>query len=122
MPTEVAKIRYINNYRPPVILTSSDYDENIGYCMFRKDKKQKFYDLDKMVEQIQEEIKHNANETVFYEKGNIDGDKINGKWFEYKSFTLDEEVYNLKFITEANENLLSVGFNCRMRFLMSGRE
>lgn len=54
-------------------------------------------------------------EAVFYEKGEADPEGMEGRWFEYKNFTLDEETYNMQFVIRAGRYLLAGTFNCRMR-------
>ena len=41
---------------------------------------------------------------------------MEGRWFEYKNFTLDEETYNIQFVIRSGNHLLVGTFNCRMAF------
>lgn len=112
MPDEAAKARYINNYRPPVILSGPRYDENFGFHML-EGKKEELSDL---IRQMREAVKRYVPETIFYEEGIVMPGDMEGRWFEYKNFTLDEETYNMQFLVQSDSKLLAGTFNCRMRF------
>lgn len=116
MPEKVAKVRYITEYRPSVILTNEQYDENFCFHLLKEEEIQKPIVLDLLIQQMQNTILLHASETVVYDQGNILSDKIDGKWFEYKGFALDEETYNLYFLIYSVPYLLIGAFNCRMKF------
>lgn len=112
MPEEIAKVRYINIYRPPVILSGPDYDENFGFHLLEDADD----GLDELIGQMQDAVLSLAPETVVYEKGDLVPEGMEGRWFEYKNFTLDEETYNIQFVIRSTNHLLVGTFNCRMAF------
>lgn len=112
MPDEAVKARYINNYRPPVILSGSRYDENFGFQMLEGKKEE----LSNLIRRMRETVKCYVPETIFYEEGTVMPEDMEGRWFEYKNFTLDEETYNMQFLVQSDNKLLAGTFNCRMRF------
>lgn len=112
MPDEVAKARYISHYRPPVIMTGPGYDENFGFHLVKDEKRE----LGDLIAQMRETVKRHAPETIFYEEGTVVPDDMEGGWFDYKNFTLDEETYNMQFLVRSDSKLLVGTFNCRMRF------
>lgn len=112
MPEDAAKARYISHYRPPVILTGPGYDENFGFHLLED----KEGELSSLIGQMRETVKRHAPETVFYEEGTVIPADMEGGWFEYKNFTLDEETYNMQFLVRSDGKLLVGIFNCRMRF------
>ncbi len=112
MPEEAAKARYISFYRPPVILTGPGYDENFAFHLL-EDAKGEAGDL---IGQMKETVKRHAPETIFYEEGSVMPADMEGGWFDYKNFTLDEETYNMQFLVRSDRKLLAGTFNCRMRF------
>lgn len=112
MPEEAANARYISHYRPPVILTGPGYDENFGFYLVKDEKRE----LNSLIVQMRETVKRHAPETIFYEEGSVTPTDMEGRWFEYKNFTLDEETYNMQFLVRSESKLLAGTFNCRMRF------
>ncbi len=112
MPDEAAKAKYISNYRPPVILSGPKYDENFGFHMLEGKKEE----LSNLIRQMKETVKRYMPETIFYEEGTVMSEDMEGRWFEYKNFTLDEETYNMQFLVQSDSKLLAGTFNCRMRF------
>lgn len=112
MPEGAVRARYVNHYRPPVILTGPEYDENFGFHML-EDKES---ELSSLLRQMRDTIKRYVPETIFYEEGTVMPADMEGRWFEYKNFTLDEETYNMQFLIRADNKLLAGAFNCRMQF------
>ncbi len=112
MPDDAANVRYINHYRPPVILTGPGYDENFGFHLLEGEKGE----LSSMIGKMRETVKRHVPETIFYEEGEVAPPDMEGGWFEYKNFTLDEETYNMQFLIRSDSKLLAGTFNCRMRF------
>lgn len=112
MPEEIAKVRYITIYRPPVILSGEDYDENFGFHLIEETDES----LDELIEQMQDAVLSLAPGTVVYEKGVIAPEGMEGRWFEYKNFTMDEETYDMQFVIRCGSRLLAGTFNCRMKF------
>lgn len=116
MPKTIANVRYISRYRPPVLLTNSDYDENFGFHLLRREEIQEHGTLDELIHQMKDAVHLHAPETVFYDKGDIYLKEAEGRWFEYKNFTLDDETYNLQFLIASDIYMLAGTFNCRMCF------
>lgn len=112
MPETIAKIRYISNYRPSVILSSPNYDENFGFHLL----KHKNVVLDRLIQQMRDTVLRHAPETVVYDEGLVDPAGMEGRWFEYKNFTVDEETYNMQFLIHSDHYLLVGTFNCRMKY------
>lgn len=112
MQDEAAKVRYINNYRPPVIWSGPEYDENFGFHLLESKKSE----LSNLIRQMKETVKRYVPETIFYEEGTVMPGDMECRWFEYKNFTLDEETYNMQFLVQSDSKLLAGTFNCRMRF------
>ncbi|MGC6177221.1 hypothetical protein [Lacrimispora sp. 38-1] len=122
MPEMIAKVRYISSNRPPVLLTNEYYDDNFGFHLLRRGDIQEYANLDELIDQMQDTVKLHTPETVIYGKGSIDSARADGRWFEYKNFTLDDETYNLQFLVSTEEYLLAGTFNCRMCFYDDWRE
>lgn len=122
MPEMIAKVRYISSNRPPVLLTNEYYDDNFGFHLLRREDIHEYINLDELIVQMQDTVKLHTPESVIYGMGSIDSVGADGRWFEYKNFTLDDETYNLQFLVSIEEYLLAGTFNCRMCFYDDWRE
>jgi nitrogen fixation/metabolism regulation signal transduction histidine kinase len=109
MPDELARLRYLSAHRPQVILTDrEDPFENICVnCIARNER-----DLLESATIMRDSALQSAPETVFYDAGQIAGKNCEGYWFEYKSFTINDEAYNLQFLFGSRQIILLGVFNC----------
>ena len=112
MPKELAQLRYLSENRPQLILSDNELiTDNIGVsCIARNG-----YELETALKTMYDSISQTAPETVFYETGKISAKNCKGYWFEYKSFTITDEAYNLQFLIGSEETLLIGVFNCCIR-------
>ena len=111
MPDEIAELRYLSKHRPHIILAGNDLTENIGVsCIARNGR-----GLHESMAIMKDAVEQTAVETVFYEKGTVDCKCCDGCWFEYKSFTINDEAYNLQFLIGSEQMFLFGVFNCSMR-------
>lgn len=122
MPENIAKARYLSNYRPPVLLTNPSYDENIGFHLLNRKNYREYNNLEELIKKMVNSVRQHAPETVFYGKDRFYPDNAEGMWFEYKNFTLDEETYNLQMLVLSDKYLLAGTFNCRMCFYDEWKE
>lgn len=116
MPEMIAKIRYISSSRPPVILTNTRYDENFAFHLLKQEEAAGKVQPDLLIKQMQDSVLRHAPETVLYDEGEVPLEVLEGRWFEYKNFTLDDETYNIQFLISSDSYLLVGSFNCRMVF------
>lgn len=114
MPERIARVRYITEYRPPVIWTNDRYDEDLCFYLLGEGELQRTVALDALVRQMQDTILFHAPETVMYDQGSITSDKVEGRWFDLKGFTLDEEAYSLYVLIHAAPYLLIGVLDCPM--------
>ena len=112
MPEELVRLRYLSAYRPHLILTARDPTENIGLsCIARKER-----DLHETLVMMRASVQQTAPESVFYESSQITAKNSEGFWFEYKSFTINDEAYNLQFLFGSEKIILLGVFNCCIRY------
>lgn len=114
MPERIAKVKYISRYRPSVILTNSDYNEDLCFHLLKREEVGTDAAVGELIQQMQDAVAQNAPETVFYDNGDIAKEGLEVSWFEYKNFTLDEETYHLQFLAGAGSWLLAGMFHCRI--------
>ena len=124
MSEEIARIRYPSKFRPAVLFTSAGQDENYGFHLLGKEEIGESIDLDHSIRKMQETVLCHAPESVLYGQGKIRQDRAEteGRWIEYKNFTVDEETYNLQFLIPLKSCVLAGTFNCRMAFYDEWKE
>ena len=112
MPDTLARLRYLSEHRPQLILTGNDVTENICLsCISRNGR-----DLKETIPLMQDSILLTAPESVFYETGEIVGKNCSGYWFEYKSFTINDEAYNFQFLLGSEQIVILGVLNCCIRY------
>lgn len=112
MPEGLARLRYLSEHRPQLILTGRmDPTENIGVSCIARDGR----DLQQALNVMRGSVRQIAPETVFYDTGPITAKNCEGYWFEYKSFTINDEAYNLQFLLGSAQTILLGVFNCSIR-------
>jgi hypothetical protein len=112
MPDTLARLRYLSEHKPQLILTGNDVTENICMsCISRNGS-----NLEEAVLLMQGSILSTAPESVCYETGEIIGKNCDGYWFEYKSFTINDEAYNFQFLLGSEQIVILGVFNCCIRY------
>ena len=108
LPSNLAKIKYISEQRPQIIKTSLDTTVNLGFTM---------PDLEIYPEQIEplckqtKSVLKQVNPAIVFYEGQVESELPLG-WFEFKSYGIDSNVYNLMFISIVDKKLLHGIFNC----------
>jgi len=110
MPPNIAEFRYLSRYRPPVLLTDESFSVNLAFHLLERDE----MDLEQTTAAMQSALLRQAQETVVYDNGVIKTEQSEGRWFEYKNFTLSDETYHIQSLIYLKPYLLISMFNCRM--------
>lgn len=119
LPPDMVKVKYTSQQRPQVIKTSLDTTVNLGLSMM---------DIEIYGEQIrtlrnqaQEALKRLNPAFVFYDS-KVETKNVPLGWFEFKSYGLDTDVYNLMFISQIENKMLHGIFNCDYDDALEWRE
>ncbi|MDE6950939.1 MAG: hypothetical protein K2P64_08495, partial [Lachnospiraceae bacterium] len=119
LPPDIVKVKYTSQQRPQVIKTSLDTTVNLGLSMM---------DIEIYGEQIrtlrnqaQEALKRLNPAFVFYDS-KVETKNVPLGWFEFKSYGLDTDVYNLMFISQIENKMLHGIFNCDYDDALEWRE
>lgn len=110
MSLGIAKIKYPSEWRPKLILTSPAFTENLSLSIF--DQTIQGEEIKQAAIRYRTLIRKSYPANLFFE------DKIEplgqGKlgWFDYKSYALDGQLYNLMFVTGIGGRLMLGNFNC----------
>lgn len=114
MPSSIVKLKYPSEQRPQIIKTSLDTAVNFTFSLFN----QKFEEsqIKRGIEQCREIIRK-INPAFLYYDLVVEEEKNLG-WFDFKSYGLDEPIYNVMYITPIEGKMMHGIFNCRYREIM----
>lgn len=114
MPSSIIKLKYPSEQRPQIIKTSLDTTVNFTFSLFN----QKFEtsQVRHGIEQCREIIRK-VNPAFLYYDLVVEDEKSIG-WFDFKSYGLDEQIYNVMYVTPVEGKMLHGIFNCRYRDVM----
>lgn len=109
LPSNLAKIKYNSEHRPQIIKTSLDTTVNLGLSMNNI----QIYpeQIEMLCQQSKAALKRINPSIVFYEE-QVESKLMLG-WFEFKSYGIDDNAYNLMFIAIIDEKMLHGSFNCK---------
>lgn len=108
---EIQKIKYPSEQRPQYIMTDPTTSVNIGISILN-------YPISKsQVEEGSDEMKKILKATnpatEFYKSGVENLEELKIAWFEYKSYAIDDQMYNIMFVSSYKGEFLHGNFNCR---------
>ncbi|EKQ50993.1 MULTISPECIES: hypothetical protein [unclassified Clostridium] len=111
MSFEARKLKYPSENRPEIIKCNEDgsitFTLNIIASPLDEERVEELKDGMKMI------IKKTNPANVFYEDGVIEVNSKNIGFFEFKSYAIDDSLYNLMFFFEFEEKTLMGTFSCR---------
>lgn len=111
MPQAVVKVKYPSEYRPPIIKTSLNGTANFTFNLFDiliegsdgLEEVSAHFQL--VLKQVNPAIKiHNYDEVICEDQHH--------RFFSYKSYGLDMQMYNLIGVTPIKNKILQTCFNC----------
>lgn len=120
MPLSIQKMKYPSEQRPQVIMTSLDITTNFNFSLLPQEMEndQTF----NCVEQMKQMIKKLNPAVAFYDMQEIDREKGKLSWFDYKSYTIDEPLYNIMYVTPIDGKVMHGIFNCLYRYKEDWKE
>lgn len=110
MPLELAKIKYPSEQRPQIILTNADTRVNFCFNLFTV--KITSDDIPDAVRQFKMLMSRMNPAYVFYHTETKKTENLTIGWYDFKSYCIDDNLYNLVFITVIHEKLFHGMFNC----------
>lgn len=111
MPEELARLKYASEQRPQVIESSLDGSVNLTMSYFAEKLKADEVERTKTVFKTAITVLNPAN--VFYDDVVRPLGKTQLSWFDYRGYALDDQLYNLMFVTSIEGRMLFGTFNCR---------
>lgn len=110
MQLEVRKLNYPPENGPDIIKCNEKGDTRITLRIFEKQLDEDNVETFKYG--VKESIKNNDPVNVFFEEGVLEVDSKNIGFFEFKSYTIYEPLYNLMFFLEFENKALMGTFSC----------
>ncbi len=108
MPKEYARVKYPSEFRPGIIVTTSDLKINMGFTVFPE--KIQSDDIAKMTENIRAAIHRSYPDYPMYQCMELE--KIKGWYFDFRSHAMDSDLYNMILMAPVDKKLLQSSFNC----------
>lgn len=110
LPTGMAHMKYPAETRPQIIKSSLDTSINFGFSWIPQDMDEEHVEM--AANQLHDIIKKLNPANVFAEFNVEEREDTKVAWFDYKSFAIDGQVYNLMLITPIEKKMLHGVFNC----------
>ena len=111
IPTEHAKIKYPSESRPQIIKTLPN-DTSVNLCLSLIDCPITEQSLEDDAREMKNLLKKTNPAMEFY-KSNIEQlEDFKLAWFEFKSFAIDGQMFNIMFVAPAHGQMLQGVFNC----------
>lgn len=111
MPANLARLKYMSEQRPQIIKTSLDTTVNFTFSLYGIELPEE--EIDSTIRQFKYLIQKVNPACVFDE---IVTEKEQGVgWFDFKSFGVDEQIYNIMYVKPIGGRLLHGVFNCMYR-------
>ncbi len=118
MPLGIAKIKYPSEQRPQVIKTSDDGTVNFTFSLYDTEFNER--QIEDALGQFKAVIRKVNPAFIFYDFV-VESDKALG-WFDFKSYGLDEQIYNVMYLLPVEGKLMHGIFNCLYRDILEWKE
>ena len=110
-PTSIAKIKYPAENRPQLIFTSLDTTVNFSFSVFPQNVP--LDQVKRIAEQMRAMLKKVNPANIFYELKEERSDNQALCWFNYKSYTIDDQLYSIMYLLVAEKGKILHGtFSC----------
>lgn len=113
MELEMAKQKYPSEFRPKAIWTNPSGSVTFTFNFFEE--MENAEELPAMAQEMRKLVERLEPANVFYEfEEKVLGDtKV--IWFDYKSYGLDQQIYNFMYFVPFTQVFVQGGFNCPTR-------
>lgn len=110
MPGSIARAKYLSEYRPELILTSMDTAVNFTFSLI--DQEMLPSQVRDSADYIYSVMQRLNPAQIFFEKEKVDSEELLIDWFDYKSFAVDDPIYNVMYLASVWGKILQGTFNC----------
>jgi hypothetical protein len=110
MPPNLAKLKYPSEMRPQVIKTSLDTKVNFMFNYYSLPLEN--HQVNGAADDFRQALKRVNPSMQFFSFQDLELGKNILTWFDFKSNTLDSQLYNMVFCTPISKNIFQGFFNC----------
>ena len=110
MPEDYAQIKY-TSFRPQHLITDKKMNVNIGFSLFPNNLKNK--NVQRVAEQIREVLDSEEAGLNFGMCKKLEN--LEAWWFDFRSHSMDSDVYNILLVIIVNHKILKVVGNCKIQ-------
>ena len=108
LSNDYTRIKYPHAFYPQFVLTSLDLKINMGFNIFPNNLKER--DAEQTANQIREILSSEKVGLDFSQCEKLESS--DSHWFSYRSYAMDEDIYNMLLITNIRKRILQITFNC----------
>lgn len=108
MDPTFARCKYPREARPEIILTDKSTTINFAFSLYEKDGKP----LEQRIQHYIRVIKRINPANVFFKKGVYENENAKIAHYDYRSFAMDCDIYNLSFFSDFDNYQFFGWFNC----------
>ena len=110
MSPEQARLKYPSELRPQCIKTTPDTSVNLCLNLIDYPANEETLKFD--ADEMKRALKNTNPATEFYKSGIEQLEDFKLAWFEFKSFAIDGQMFNIMFTAPAKGKMLQGVFNC----------
>ena len=115
MPPHLVRAKYQSENRPQLIRTSLDTEVNFTFSLFPAPLSGE--EAAPTARQAADALKKVNPAFQFYDRETEPLGNSQIAWFDYKTYGLDDQLYNIMAVTPIGVKLFHIGFNCRFRLM-----
>ena len=109
MPIEMQELKYPSVHRPQIIKCNEKGDVNFTFSLLNSPLEKS--DVQGTIKQIKKLIRKVQPSNVFHDEGTFEKESTTIGWFDYKSPTMDEPLFNIMYCASVNGKTLQGVFN-----------
>lgn len=109
MPLVMQEIKYPSVHRPQIIKCNEEGDINFTFSLLESPLEKE--SVQSTMKQMKKLIRKVQPSNVFHDEGVVEKESTSIGWFDYKSPTMDESLFNLMYCASINGKTLQGVFN-----------
>lgn len=120
MPSNLVRLKYLSELRPQIIKTTLDTTVNFTFSKYDLDLEE--IQVKDAAKQSQKMLKQLNPAYIFYELEEKKLETTTISWFDFKSYAMDAQMYNMMYVTCINKKLVHGNFNCLYQDMIEWKE
>lgn len=120
MPSNLSHLKYPSELRPQIIKTTLDTTVNFTFSRYDLDIED--IQIKEAAKQSQKMLKQLNPAYIFYELEEKKLTTTTISWFDFKSYAMDGQMYNIMYVTCIEGKLVHGNFNCLYKDMIEWKE